>query len=413
MGKACQICKKQFTSSNGYAYHVQNVHNDERDRIRCKQCGKEFISAQGLEYHRKSEHGESRVKMKCSLCLRKFLTKNGLQYHKNSVHAANRRREKCRLCQKTFVSKDGLFYHWSLTHRNEDSRAIKKSYGNLQKIRDADFSGNREQCVRPKKSNQGSRPRRFTANGQNLGIKNALINAALHFLEQNAADSSGTSQAEYFDLDGVFLEYFHPKVVAISGDVNDDIGGDCDDDIGGDCDDDIGGDRDNDEDLDPGDDTIVRITLDDNDEDNSDLHPGDDTIVTITLEDDNNDKDDLAYVVHTFVPNSKMLVEVENSQAEKNSTLCYFCRESVSADADRLRQHLLQHLSAYGKQTKCPKCLVECFCENMMVDHFLVTHGGLRILVCDEDGCCRTFWTQRQFDRHKRNHDAIKERSSF
>ena len=87
---------------------------------------------------------------------------------------------------------------------------------------------------------------------------------------------------------------------------------------------------------------------------------------------------------------------------------CCVCLLPCSKDNDQLRQHILQHLRVFRRrQTKCPICLVDCFSREMMEEHFLVTHGGIQILVCEVENCCRTFWSQKNLERHKKNHEAM------
>ena len=80
----CEICDKEFKSSESLKYHFNITHNLEEEH-QCNICKKVFIIQKQLTSHVKIVHGNKKHR-KCDSCGKLFSQAGSLKIHINSVH---------------------------------------------------------------------------------------------------------------------------------------------------------------------------------------------------------------------------------------------------------------------------------------------------------------------------------------
>ncbi|PAA53592.1 hypothetical protein BOX15_Mlig021207g1, partial [Macrostomum lignano] len=123
---SCPFCSKSFSQSRAsaalYLRHVQSHSVDcdsESESVRtptgrksyeCQLCGKNFCSSNGLSYHVRLHTGEKPYQ--CQVCHKMFSRPSGLSYHVR-LHTGERPYP-CQVCGKKFNDSTSLTRHISL-----------------------------------------------------------------------------------------------------------------------------------------------------------------------------------------------------------------------------------------------------------------------------------------------------------
>ena len=114
------ICKKKFSSSNYFQYHIKYVHSEEKI-FTCEHCMKNFKAPNHLKLHIQRLHNKNNQYF-CNKCTANF----GLQYDLK-VHMKTHLKDEqfmCEYCDKTLANKRGLEEH-RRTHTYERPHMCK------------------------------------------------------------------------------------------------------------------------------------------------------------------------------------------------------------------------------------------------------------------------------------------------
>ena len=86
----CEICEETFSSRKRKTYHISNVHEEVKNRIKimqkgkvnhkCNSCGKSFTQSGSLNLHIKTVH-EGQRSYKCDSCGKSFAKSGNLKRH--------------------------------------------------------------------------------------------------------------------------------------------------------------------------------------------------------------------------------------------------------------------------------------------------------------------------------------------
>ena len=96
----CQVCKKQFSTSQGLKVHVKSVHDKEKS-FTCAKCNKSFSQERILKQHEAEVH----MKLKsftCHICLKSFTRKDHVRAH---MSAHNGAMHPCNECDRSLHRK--------------------------------------------------------------------------------------------------------------------------------------------------------------------------------------------------------------------------------------------------------------------------------------------------------------------
>ena len=79
----CEICDKEFKNNKSLEYHVNIIHNLEKNYL-CNICQKVFYAQSRLTSHMKIVH-EKKKHHKCGSCNKPFSTHQNLNKHISAV----------------------------------------------------------------------------------------------------------------------------------------------------------------------------------------------------------------------------------------------------------------------------------------------------------------------------------------
>ena len=94
----CPICEKEFNCLGSLKTHTQTSH--DKIRYQCDKCEKDFSVPNTLKDHLESFH--NRKRLKCHFCDKHFNTSTNLRSHVDSVHSSSVENIRCELCGKSF-----------------------------------------------------------------------------------------------------------------------------------------------------------------------------------------------------------------------------------------------------------------------------------------------------------------------
>ncbi|XP_061428132.1 zinc finger and BTB domain-containing protein 17-like isoform X2 [Lethenteron reissneri] len=103
----CEICGKNFTSSNNLTQHM-NLHLDVRP-YKCQYCDVAFHRNNSLWSHIKARHNYGLPAYQCTHCNKRFATPSQLTHHLR--YHTGERFHACELCGRMFVNRSGLQRH--------------------------------------------------------------------------------------------------------------------------------------------------------------------------------------------------------------------------------------------------------------------------------------------------------------
>ena len=115
----CDLCDKRMKGPYTLRYHRANIHGI--GNYTCEHCSKAFYDVGSLRQHVKSKHEKSSG-ISCEVCGKEFSTSNHVKNHKNAVHGMvriiNDSEEPCQICGDTsFQTSVELYKHILTEHQ--------------------------------------------------------------------------------------------------------------------------------------------------------------------------------------------------------------------------------------------------------------------------------------------------------
>ena len=101
----CNICDKDFETSERFKSHIKHVHSSESSKNICEICHKSYSSSRGLKRHLSNVHGNDIIQ-KCDICNEEFATIQYLNRHKLCIHNP---KHQCKLCSEHFPERNDKF----------------------------------------------------------------------------------------------------------------------------------------------------------------------------------------------------------------------------------------------------------------------------------------------------------------
>lgn len=103
--KECPVCHKMYANPKCMRKHLREVHSSQKKFV-CDVCGKQFTSTNRVTQHKQKNHwGINKIlekKFECDLCNLKFRCKFFLEEHINT-HTGNKPYQ-CEICKKSFAN---------------------------------------------------------------------------------------------------------------------------------------------------------------------------------------------------------------------------------------------------------------------------------------------------------------------
>ena len=127
----CIYCKKSFLFAQTLKTHFWTIHEGQKDKT-CNFCAKTLFSQTKLEKHLEIPHDH-----KCIMCEKSFPSVPKLKKHNHEIHQSEKELLKCELCGKVFAYsflKQRRFYlnkHITVTHPYEKSILLVQKLGKL------------------------------------------------------------------------------------------------------------------------------------------------------------------------------------------------------------------------------------------------------------------------------------------
>ena len=125
----CIYCKKSFLFAQTLKTHFWTIHEGQKDKT-CNLCAKTLFSQTKLEKHLEIPHDH-----KCIMCEKSFPSVPKLKKHNHEIHQSEKELLKCELCGKVFAYsslKQRRFYlkkHITVTHPYEKSILLVEKLG--------------------------------------------------------------------------------------------------------------------------------------------------------------------------------------------------------------------------------------------------------------------------------------------